>query len=54
MTIESVASPPGEGSGSRIAALLRLTVDPITAISDEVVTVNITVMIGGNAIGKLC
>ena len=52
MSIESAASPPGEGDGTGIAAMVRLTTSPTTATLVDAVSVSIAVMSGGTAVGK--
>ena len=54
---ESVASPPGEGAGAGIAALLTLTIDPTATFNGSEyveVSVHVAVMTGGGetAIGE--
>ena len=48
MNIEGVESPPGEGDGVGIAALLRLSIDPTTAILGDAVTVSVAVKTGSS------
>ena len=52
VSIESAASPPGEGDGTGIAAMVRLTTSPTTATLVDAVSVSIAVMSGGTAVGK--
>ena len=53
VAVESVASPPNEGDGTGVAALLRLTTSPTTAILAGNVALSVSVMAGGSATGKL-
>ena len=53
INIESVASPPNEGDGTGVAAVLRLTTSPPTATLAANVTLSVSVMAGGSASGKL-
>ena len=54
INIESAASPPNEGDGTGIAAVLRLNTNPTTTTLAENVAVSVTVMTGGSetATGK--
>ena len=53
INIESVASPPNEGDGTGVAAVLRLTTSPSTATLAANVALRVSVMAGGSATGKL-
>ena len=53
INIESVASPPNEGDGTGVAAVLRLTTSPPTATLAANVALSVSVMAGGSATGKL-
>ena len=55
VNIEGTVSPPGEGDVTGVAAILRLGVDPLTAILSDTITVSVAVLTGGSqtAIGEL-
>ena len=53
VNIESVASPPNEGDGTGVAAVLRLTTSPPTATLAANAVLSVSVMAGGSATGKL-
>ena len=54
VNIEGVASPPNEGDGTGVAAVLRLTTSPPIATLAANVALSVSVMAGGSATGKLC
>ena len=56
VNIEAIESPPGEGDGVGIAALLRLLIEPTTSILSDDVAVSVAVKTGGSitAFGEMC
>ena len=48
INIESVASPAGEGDGTGVAAVLRMTTSPTTTTLGQSVDVSVAVMTGGS------
>ena len=54
VSIEAVASPPNEGDDPGTAAVVRLTIDPASAVLAENIVVSVAVVTGGDetAVGK--